>query len=125
MTRNHEKIRRRQNALEFPFYHDPLLSASRYVMRETEDMFQSIYMDIKEYWGDIHGKAVVRVYVMYNGKMYHSFRRFFNKETFDSMYKRDISPELYYRAVLSAEVFDLYVNIISKEDKKILYKGQV
>lgn len=51
MTRNHEKIRRRQNALEFPFYHDPLLSASRYVMRETEDMFQSIYMDIKEYWG--------------------------------------------------------------------------
>lgn len=119
MTRNHEKIRRRQNALEFPFYHDPLLSASRYVMRETEYMFQSIYMDIKEYWGDIRGTAAVRIYVMHNGKMYRSFRRWFNKETFDSMYKRDISPELYCQAVLSAEVFDLYVSIISKEDKNL------
>ena len=117
MTRNHEKIRRRQNALEFPFYHDPLLSASRYVMRETEDMFQSIYIDIKEYWGgDIHGTSVVRVYVMYNGKMYHSFRRWFKNKDFDSMYKRDISPELYCKAALAAEVFDLYAKILLKED---------
>lgn len=72
MTRKNEKIRRRQIAWEFPVYHDPLISASRYVMRETEDMFQSIYVDIKEYWGDIHGTAAVRVYVMYNGKMYRS-----------------------------------------------------
>lgn len=119
MTRKHEKIRRRQNALEFQFYHDPLLSASRYVMRETEDMFQSIYMDIKEYWGDIHGKAVVCIYVMHNGKMYRSLCLQFDEKDFDSMYKRDISPELYCWAVLSAEVFDLYVSIISKEDKNL------
>ena len=112
MTKKHEKIRRRQNALEFPFYHDPLLSASRYVMRETEDMFQSIYIDIKEYWGDIHGTAVVRVYVMYNGKMCHSVRRWFNKKDFDSMYKRDISPELYCRVILTADIFDMYVKLV-------------
>lgn len=32
------------------------------------------------------------------------------------MRKRDISPELYCRAVLAAEVFDLYAKLISKED---------
>lgn len=112
MTRKHEKIRRRQIALEFPFYHEPLITASRYVKRETEGMFQSIYIDIKEYW-DIGG-SVVRVYVMRNGKMYHSFRRWFKNKDFDSMYKRDISPELYCRAALAAEVFDLYAKILLK-----------
>lgn len=109
-----EKIRRRQITRYFNCCHDALLSASRYVMRETEGMFQSIYMDIKEWWD--MGGATARVYVMFNGKMYRSYGRWFNKKGFDSMYKRGISPELYCRAVLMAEVFDLYAKILSKED---------
>lgn len=116
MTRKNEKIRRRQIAWEFPVYHDPLISASRYVMRETEDMFQSIYVDIKEYWGDIHGTAAVRIYVMFNGKMYRSYCLRIDEKDFDNMCKRGISPELYCRAVLTAEVFNLYAKLISKED---------
>lgn len=64
MTRKNEKIRRRQIAWEFPVYHDPLISASRYVMRETEDMFQSIYVDIKEYWGGIFTEPRQYVYML-------------------------------------------------------------
>lgn len=99
---------------DFAWYHGALIAASRYVMRETEGMFQSIYMDIKEYL-DIGG-SVVRLCVMRNGKMYHSFRRWFKNKDFDSMYKRDISPELYCQEVLMTEVFDLYVSILLKED---------
>lgn len=112
--KKNEKIRRRQMVRDFTCYHEPLITASRYVKRETEGMFQSIYIDIKEYW-DIGG-SVVRVCVMRNGKMYHSFRRWFKNKDFDSMYKRDISPELYCRAALAAEIFDLYAKILSKED---------
>ena len=112
--KKHEKIRRRQITRNFNYCHDALLSASRYVMRETEGMFQEIYMDVNEWW-DIGG-ATVRVYVMRNGKMYRSYGRWFNKKDFDSMYKRGISPELYCRAVLMAEVFDLYAKLISKEN---------
>ena len=114
MTRKNEKIRRRQITRDFTFYHEPLITASRFVKRETEGMFQSIYIDIKEYW-DIGG-SVVRVCVMRNGKMYNSFRRWFKNKDFDSMYKRDISPELYCRAALAAEVFDLYAKTVSEED---------
>lgn len=65
MTRKNEKIRRRQIAWEFPVYHDPLISASRYVMRETEDMFQSIYVDIKEYWGGGYSRNRGSTYICY------------------------------------------------------------
>lgn len=113
--KKNEKIRRRQMVRDFAWYHGPLLAASRYVMRETEGMFQSIYMDIKEWW-DIRGTAAVRIYVMHNEKMYRSYGRWFNKKDLDSMYKRGISPEIYCRASLAAEVFDLYAKILSKED---------
>lgn len=109
-----EKIRRRQITRDFNYCHDALLSASRYVMRETESMFQEIYMDVNEWWD--MGGASARVYVMFNGKMYHSYGRWFNKKDLDSMYKRGISPEIYCRASLAAEVFDLYAKILSKED---------
>lgn len=106
---------------DFAWYHGALIAASRYVMRETEGMFQSIYMDIKEYWGDIRGTAEVRIYVMHNGKMYRSYCLRINENVFDSicMYKQDISPERYCMAVLAAEVFDLYAKIISEEDQKM------
>ena len=114
MAGKNEKIRRRQITRDFTCYHKPLIIASRYVKRATEGMFQSIYIDIKEYW-DIGG-SVVRVCVMRNGKMHYSFRRWFKNKDFDSMYKRDISPELYCRAILTADIFDLYVKLVSKED---------
>lgn len=114
MAGKNEKIRRRKIARDFTCYHEPLITASRYVKRETEGMFQEIYMDVNEWW-DISG-ATVRVYVMRNGKMYRSYGRWFDKKDFDSMYKRGISPELYCRAVLTAEVFDLYAKLISKEN---------
>lgn len=47
--KKNEKIRRKM-VRDFAWYHGPLIAASRYVMRETEGMFQSIYMDIKGYW---------------------------------------------------------------------------
>ena len=118
MTRKHEKIRRRQIAWEFPVYHDPLIAASRYVMRKTEGMFQSIYMDIKEYWGDISGTAAVRIYVMHNGKMYRSYCLRIDEKEFDNMREQDISPERYCKAILASEVFDLYAKIISEEGRQ-------
>ena len=124
MTRKNEKIRRRQITRDFTCYHEPLITASRYVKRETEGMFQSIYIDIKENW-DIRGNAVVRVYAVWNGKMYRSKVRYFFWKELDNMRKKDISLDLYFKAVLASEVFDLYAKIISKEDKKIFYKGQV
>lgn len=113
-----EKIRRRRITRNFNYCHDALFSASRYVMRETEGMFQSIYMDINEWW-DIRGTASVRVYVMYNGKMYRSYYalRIYKKD-FDNMREQDISPERYYKAILASEVLDLYAKIISEEDQK-------
>lgn len=110
-----EKIRRRQITRNFNYCHDALFSASRYVMRETEGMFQSIYMDINEWW-DIRGTASVRVYVMHNGKMYHSYYalRIYKKD-FDNMREQDISPERYCKAILASEVLDLYAKIISEE----------
>lgn len=113
--KKHEKIRRKRITRDFTCYHDPLITASRYVMRETKYMFQSIYVDITERW-DFGGFAAVRVYVMFDGKMYYTRGRYFVKNEFDSMYKRDISPELYCRAVLSAEVFNLYAKTVSEED---------
>lgn len=113
MAEKNKKIRRKM-VRDFACYHEPLITASRYVKRQTECMFQEIYMDVNEWW-DIVG-ATVRVYVMRNGKMCCSFGRCFIKKDFDSMYKRDISPELYCKAVLAAEVFDLYAKIISEED---------
>ena len=118
MTRNHEKIRRKRITRDFNYCHDPLLSASRYVKRETEGMFQSIYIDIKEYW-DFVGFAEVRVYVMFDGKMHYTSVRYFVKNEFNSMYKRDISPELYCRAILTSDIFDLYAKLVSKEDKNL------
>lgn len=38
------------------------------------------------------------------------------RDEFDSMYKRGISPGLYYRESLTAEVFDLNAKILLKED---------
>lgn len=116
--KKHEKIRRRRITRDFNYCHDPLLSASRYVMRETKYMFQSIYVDIAERW-DFGDFAAVRVYVMFNGKMYYTRGRYFLKNEFDSMYKRDISPELYCRAILTADIFDLYAKLVSKEDKNV------
>ena len=83
MTRKNEKIRRRQITRDFTCYHEPLITASRYVKRETEGMFQSIYIDIKEYW-DIGG-SVVRVCVMRNGKMYRSIGRWLKSKDKGSM----------------------------------------
>ena len=119
-----EKIRRKRITRIFNCYHRPLITASRYVKRETEGMFQAMYIDIKENW-DIRGNAVVRVYAVRNGKMYRSKVRYFFWKEFDNMRKQDISLDLYCKAVLASEVFDLYAKIISKEDKKIFYKGQV
>lgn len=114
MTGKNEKLRRRQITRDFTCYHEPFITASRYVKRQTEGMFQEIYMDVNEWWD--MGGASARVYVMFNGKMYHSYGRWFNKKDLDSMYKRGISPEIYCRASLAAEVFDLYAKILSKED---------
>ena len=116
--KKHEKIRRKRIVREFNCYHEPLITASRYVMGETKYMFQSIYVDITERW-DFDGVAAVRVYVMFDGKMYYTRGRYFVKNEFDSMYKRDISPELYCRAILTADIFDLYAKLISKEDKNL------
>ena len=116
--KKHEKIRRRRITRDFNYCHDPLLSASRYVMRETKYMFQSIYVEIAERW-DFGDFAAVRVYVMFNGKMYYTRGRYFLKNEFDSMYKRDISPELYCRVILTADIFDLYAKLVSKEDKNV------
>jgi hypothetical protein len=114
MAGKNKKIRRKRMMRDFASYHEPLITASRYVKRETEGIFQEIYMDVKEYW-DIGG-ATVCVYVMHNGKMYRSYDKWFSKKVFDSMYKRGISPELYCRAVLEAEVFNLHAKIFVKED---------
>ena len=114
MAGKNEKLRRRQITRDFTCYHGPLIAASRYVKRQTEGMFQEIYMDVNEWWNI--GGATVRVYVMRNGKMYCSFGRCFIKKDFDSMYKRGISPELYCKAILASEVFDLYAKILLKED---------
>lgn len=113
-----EKIRRRQMVRDFAWYHGPLIAASRYVMRETEGMFQSIYMDINEWW-DIRGTASVRIYVMYNGKMYRSYYalRIYKKD-FDNMREQNISPERYCKAILASEVLDLYAKIISEEGRQ-------
>lgn len=46
--KKNEKIRRKRIVREFNCYHEPLITASRYVMRETKYMFQSIYVDITE-----------------------------------------------------------------------------
>lgn len=118
--KKNEKIRRRQMVRDFAWYHGALIAASRYVMRETEGMFQSIYMDIKEYW-DIRGTSEVRIYVMHNGKMYRSYCLRINEKDFYSMCmcKQDISPERYCKAILASEVLDLYAKIISEEDQKM------
>lgn len=110
--KKNEKIRRKM-VRDFACYHGPLIAASRYVMRETEGMFQSIYMDINEWW-DIGG-ATVRVYVMCNGKMYRSYSKWFSKKVFDRMYKRGISPKLYCQTSLASIVyFDLNEQIFLK-----------
>ena len=114
MAGKNEKLRRRQITRDFTCYHEPLITASRYVKRQTEGMFQEIYMDVNEWW-DIGG-ATVRVYVMRNGKMYNSRGRYFTKDEFDSMGVRGVSPELYCRDSLAAEVFDLHAKILLKED---------
>lgn len=116
--KKHEKIRRKRITRDFTCYHEPLITASRFVMRETNCMFKSIYVDITERW-DFDGFAAVRVYVMFDGKMHYTRVRYFVKNEFDSMYKRDISPELYCRAILTADIFDLYVKLVSKEDKNL------
>lgn len=119
-----EKIRRKRITRDFNYYHMPLIKASRYVKRETEGMFQAIYIDIKENW-NISGNTVVRVYAVRNGKIYRSKVRYFFWKEFDNIRDQDISLELYCKAILASEVFDLYAKIRSIEDKKILYKGQL
>lgn len=109
-----EKLRRRRIVREFQCYHEPLVTASRYVKGQMEGMFKEIYMDITECW-DSCGLAAVSVYVMWNGQMYSSNGRCFNKNDFDIMYKRGINPEIYCRAVLTAEIFDLYAILMFQE----------
>lgn len=112
--KKHEKIRRKRITRDFTCYHEPLITASRYVMRDADGMFQAMHIDIKEYW--VLGGATVRVYVIKNRKRYRSKVRWLSKKAFDNVCKRDISPELYCQAVLSAEVFNLYAKTVSEED---------
>lgn len=115
MAGKNEKIRRKRIVREFNCYHSSLISASRYVKRQTECMFPELYIDVEEYW-DTSGTSAVHVYAMWNGKLYHSRGRYFVKDEFDSMGVRGVSPEIYCRDSLAAEVFDLHAKILSKED---------
>ena len=117
MAGKNEKLRRRQITRDFTCYHEPFITASRYVKRQTESMFQEIYMDVNEWWD--MGGASARVYVMFNGKMYRSYYalRIYKKD-FDNMREQDISPERYCKAILASEVLDLYAKIISEEGRQ-------
>ena len=114
MSKKENKLRRKRIVRDFQCYHEPLVTASRYVKSQTEGMFKEIYMETTECW-DTCGLAAVSVCVMWNGKKYSSNGRCFNKNEFDNMYKRGIHPEIYCRAVLTAEVFDLYAKLFSQE----------
>ncbi len=110
-----EKLERKRIVRDYQSYHEPLISASRYVKQQTGDMFPEIYMNITEHWGTFDGFAIVYVVVMWKGEMHRSKARVFMKREFDDLYKRRDHPAIYCRSALAADVFNLYANLVLKE----------
>lgn len=110
-----EKLERKRIVRDFQIYHEPLVSAARYVKQQTEGMFPEIYMNIVERWDAFDGFAIIYVVVMWKGKMYRSKCRFFKKREFDDLYKRRDHPAIYCRSALTADVFNLYAALMLKE----------